>query len=254
MNAIAIAVTTTAVVFVSGVAGTRLGRVLPEHHISQDSKDVVKVGAGFIGTLAALVLGLLVASAKGAYDAKFSEIQHTAAQIIVLDRLMRDYGPPADPIRAQLRELVAKRHSITWISHEVRGEASAPGEPPTTGAERMRAAIAALSPVGEGQRTLQARLLQTIDDFMQIRWLFVAQTTDSVSVPLLVVLVSWLAAISLCTGLFAPRNATVALVAFICSASAGAAIFLIVEMYQPFEGVMRISDAPLRAAMNYLGR
>jgi hypothetical protein len=94
--------------------------------------------------------------------------------------------------------------------------------------------------------------LQIIDDLGQTRWLFTVQSTESASVPLLLVLATWLCVIALCTGLYAPRNGIAATVAVLCAASVSGAVFLIVEMYTPFDGFLRVSDAPFRAALGYL--
>ena len=215
MSASLISLLALAAIVAGAIAGALLGKLLPEHHLSNDSKDIVKFGSGFIATLAALVLGLLVASAKSSFDAKAAEVEASAAKVILLDQALRQYGADAKPARDVLRSVLVSAN--------------------------------------DEQRALKERSLQVVDDFMQTKWLFVAQSTEGVSTPLLVVLVVWLATIAFCTGLYAPRNATVAMVGLLCAASAAGAIFVIVEMYQPFDGILRISDAPLRAALGYLG-
>ena len=244
-----------AIVVAGAIAGSSLGRVLPPHHLNDASKDIVKFGAGIIATLAALVLGLLVASAKSSYDAKADEIEQSAAKIILLDQLLRQYGSEGNHPREILRAVLVSRHSMTWVKSESRasGQTLSPTQA-AAGPDSVRASIAALVPSNESQRSLQARLLQIVDDFMQTRWLFIAQSTVRISIPLLVVLVIWLATIAFCTGLYAPRNATVAAVGLLCAVSVSGAVFLIVEMYEPFDGIMRISDAPLRTAIAYLER
>lgn len=253
MSALGIA----AIVFVSvlggGALGSLLGRKLPPDHLSPESKDIVKFGAGFIATMAALVLGLLVASAKNSYDAKATEIEQTAAKIILLDQSLRQYGPETKSVRDRLRAALIERSRLTWVTSESSAVAEGAAPSPTAGhADAIRAAVAALVPANDSQRALQARSLQILDDLLQTRWLFIAQSTEGISTPLLVVLATWLAAIALCTGLYAPRNATVAMVAVVCAVSVSGAIFLIAEMYEPFSGILKISDAPLRTAIGYL--
>jgi hypothetical protein len=87
----------------------------------------------------------------------------------------------------------------------------------------------------------------------ETRWLMYEQAAATVSVPLLVVLVFWLAALFFSFGLFAPVNATVIVSFFVSALSVSAAIFLIVEMYSPYSGLIQISSAPLRAALAHLG-
>lgn len=81
--------------------------VLPEHHVSPESKDVVKLGMGLIATLAALVLGLLIASAKSSFDAQRTGLQQLAANLVLLDRALTRYGPETKDAREALRRLVA---------------------------------------------------------------------------------------------------------------------------------------------------
>src|SRR6516165_1391537 len=92
-----------AVVFGGALVGMALRRILPEHHLSQDTKDVVKLGMGLIGTIAALVLGLLIASAKSSYDTQKNGLAQMAANVLLLDRILAHYGPETKGCRDQLR-------------------------------------------------------------------------------------------------------------------------------------------------------
>lgn len=248
------------IVFVAVMAGVAVGaalqKVLPKHHLSDDSKDMVKIGTGFIATLAALVLGLLVASATSSFNAKSDEVEQSAAKIILLDRNLRQYGEEAAPVRLLLRDALLAKAKITWVDDEA--EAAAQGTtlrvPPQLGIERIRTRIAALSPANEEQRSLRTESLTLVEDVMQTRWLLIEQSTAAVSAPLLVVLMLWLATIAGCLALYAPRNGTVLAVSVLCALSVSGAIFLIVEMYDPFKGLMKISDAPIRNAIDYLSR
>jgi len=77
---------------------------------------------------------------------------------------------------------------------------------------------------------------------------------SSVPVPFLVVVVFWLTVIFGSFGIFAPRNATVIAVLIVCALSVACSIFLILEMDQPFRGVMKISSTPLRFTLSHLGQ
>lgn len=248
------------IVFVAVMTGVFVGAalqtVLPKHHLNDDSKDMVKIGAGFIATLAAMVLGLLVASATASFNAKYDEVERSAAQIILLDRNLRQYGDEATPVRLLLRDALLAKAKITWVENEA--EAAARGTtlrlPPQLGIERIRTRIAALAPGNEEQRSLRTASMTLVDDLMQTRWLLIEQSTAAVSAPLLVVMTLWLAIIAGCLALYSPRNGTVLAVSVLCALSVSGAIFLIVEMYDPFSGLMKISDAPIRNAIDYLNR
>lgn len=243
------------VVVMTGVlVGTALQSVLPKHHLSIDSKDMVKVVAGFISTLAALVLGLLVSSATSSYNARIDEVERSAAKIVLIDRSLRQYGAEAAPVRSILRDALVARAKVAWIEREAAAatQGASLRVPPELGIESVRARVLALVPGNEEQRSLRAAALALVDDLMQTRWLLIEQSENRVSTPLLVVMTLWVAIIAGCLALYAPRNGTVLVVSALCALSVSAAIFLIVAMYEPFSGLMKISDAPIRAAIDYL--
>src|ERR1700687_3786545 len=84
-----------------GIAlGTLLRTTLPQHHLSQESQDILRLGSGLIATIAALVLGLLIAAAKGSFDTQSGQVKQITADIILLDALVEQYGPGDRPARA----------------------------------------------------------------------------------------------------------------------------------------------------------
>ena len=125
---------------------------------------------------------------------------------------------------------------------------------PTTDSEALIDKIQELSPKDDRQRALQAQALNMAGILIQTRWLMYEQGTNSVSVPMLVILIFWLAAIFTSFGLFAPRNATVITALFVAGGAVSGAIFLILEMYAPFGGLIKLSSAPLRTALTHLGQ
>ena len=179
MSAIAIAVVVFACVFGSALLGLFLRAMLPEHHLSSESKDVVKLAMGLIATMAALVLGLMTASAKSSFDIQNQETVHTAADIIRLDRALARYGPETKEIRDLLRQAVAFRIHLTWPE-----DGSAPGNldsPEMTRAtEGLEDKIRELSPRNDFQREFKSRALQLSGDLLATRWLRVAQLSDPV--------------------------------------------------------------------------
>jgi hypothetical protein len=244
------------IVFACVLGGAVLGMfmrsVLPEHHVNEDSKYIFKLGMGLLATLAALVLGLLIASAKSSYDVKEDEIKQGAVKIILLDRTLRHYGPDADQARAILRRLAATQTDLTWIESDTQVDVrSGDG---SSGIEEVQEKLRALMPANDAQRWLQTRGLQLTTELAQMRWLSIDQHRGSISTPFLVALVFWLAVIFFSFGLFAPRHATIYAVIFACALSVSSAIFLILELDRPFEGLLAISEAPLRNAIAELNR
>ena len=251
MSSLAISTITFACVFGGALLGLWLRSRLPEHHLSADSKEVVKMGMGLVATMAALVLGLLIASAKGSYDTQTAEVTEISAKVVVLDRVLAHYGPETKEVRDLLRSSVVQ--VLDQMGSKDRTSLSQL-EPPSAGREVLLDKIQGLSPKDDRQRSLQAQAFSIAMGLLQTRWLQYQQTTTAVSVPLLVVLVFWLAVIFFGFGLFAPRNATVVASLLICALSVSAAILLILEMYTPHAGLIKISDAPLRSALAHLGR
>src|SRR5215470_3938357 len=114
MSAIAIGSIVFACVFGGALLGMLLRGLLPDRHLSADSKDVVRLGMGLLATMAALVLGLLIASAKGSYDTQRGEVTQMAANVVLLDRVLAHYGPESKDARDLLRRYVAQVLEQMW--------------------------------------------------------------------------------------------------------------------------------------------
>jgi hypothetical protein len=251
MSSTTVSLIVFACVFGGALLGIFLHASLPQHHLSNESKDIVKLGMGLVGTMAALVLGLLVASAKGSYDAQSVELTQMSANIALLDRVLALYGPETKETRALLRGAVARVLDQMWSKDGIGASSSVPT---AAGGEILYDRIQGLSPKNDTQRSLQGQALSMAMDIGKTRWLMYEQTTTSVSMPLLVVLVLWLTVIFISFGLFVPLNATVVSSLFVSTLSVSGAIFLILEMYGPYSGLIQISSAPMRAALAHLGQ
>jgi hypothetical protein len=250
MNYIAIRLIVFACVFGSALFGMFLRGVLPEQHLSADSKDTVRLGMGMVATMAALVLGLLVASAKNFYDTQSTDLTQLSANVILLDRVLAHYGPETKEVRDVLRGAVARTIDLIW--HQ--GQQGSQMAPTAAGGEILYDKIQALSPQNDVQRALKAQASSMAIDLGKLRWLMFEEGSTSISLPMLAVLIFWLAMVFTSFGLFAPRNATTIAALFVCALSVSGAIFLVLEMYKPFEGLMQISSAPLRSALAHLGK
>jgi hypothetical protein len=231
--------------------GVLFRSLLPAEHLSNDTKDVVKLGIALIATMAALVLSLLISSAKGTYDTRGNQLLQVSADIILLDRVLAHYGPETKDARAVLQRSVAAAIERFWPTNRDRPETVAPRASPV---EALYDKIQELLPQSEAQRSLQSQALTLALDLGRIRMLLFEQLGSSIPVPFLVVLVFWLCIIFASFGLFAPRNATVIAVLFVCALSVSGAIFLILELDRSFEGLLQVSSAPLRAALVQLGQ
>jgi hypothetical protein len=249
MNSIVVGSIVFACVFVCALFGMFLRVALPENHLSADSKDVVKLGMGLVATLSALVLGLLIASAKSSYDAQNSALTEMSSKVVLLDRVLAHYGPETKEVRNLLRGTIADFLDHTWP----KDHASSSHAPSGSG-EILIDKIQDLSPQDDRHRALQAQAVSIVMSLGQTRWLQFAQSTTSISKPLLVMVVFWLATLFLGFGLFAPRNGTVVSSLFLTALSVSGAIVMILEMYTPYGELTQISSAPLRAALTQLGK
>lgn len=252
MNSLKIA----AVVFLGAcggaLAGMLLQRVLPESHLRAESKDVVKLGSGLIATMAALVLGLLVGSAKSSFDSQSGGFQQLSTDIILLDQTLAHYGPDAAEPRAQLRRTVAATIERLWPTNHSPAAGLDDAQITHAGAV-LYDSIQSLSPRDEAQRSLKNHALQIGTNLARNRWQLSQPDDGSLPIPFLTVLVFWLFALFVSFGLFAPRNGTVIAVLVVSALSVAGAVFLIVDMDQPFEGLLQVSSAPLRAALERIG-
>jgi hypothetical protein len=238
-------------VFGGALIGMLLHAVLPEHHLNNETKDIVKLGMGLVGTMAALLLGLLVAAAKNSYDAQNSELTQISANIALLDRVLAHYGPETAEIRNGLRNSVTRISQTMWPQDGSKFSSSAP---PVEGVERLFDSIPRLGPRNDEQRYLKQQALSLTMDIAKIRWLMYEQETVLASLPLLTMVGVWLSLIFISFGLFAPFNGTAVSSLFVSSVSVSGAIFLILEMYTPYTGVIAISGNALRAALAQLGQ
>jgi len=247
---ITISLATFLFAFGGALLGMRIHASLPDHHLSTDTKDVVKLGIGLVGTMTALVLGLLLASAKNFYDTQSAELADMSARVVVLDRILAHYGPETKEARATLRSASVQFLERAWSTN---GKLLAPSGTQAPG-EIIFDQIQALSPKDDAQSALKAQALSLVSGLGQMRWLMFEQSASTVSTPFLAALVFWLTIIFLSFGVFAPSNGTVVTTFFVCALSVSSAVFLIVEMYRPYAGLTKISSAPFRAAIAHLGQ
>jgi len=251
MTAFVVASLVLAVVFGGALVGMALRSRLPGHHLDDSAKDTVKLATGIIATMAALVLGLLVSSAKGSFDQMSAELTQAAVKVIQLDHALASYGPQTREIRAELRKHYAEAADALASGNPARIDPLGAGrsvEPIGS----LQVAIRALEPRDDIQRDLRARALALADESSANRWLMVLQRHDSISVPMVVVVVAWLTLIFVGFGLFAPSNGTVVTALLLCATSVAGALFLILEMDDPFGGIVRLSDVPMRRALAIL--
>jgi len=250
MTSMAISLIVFACVLGGALLGLFLRTVLPEDHLSRDSKDLVmNMVVGLMAVMVALVLGLVISSAMDSYAGHTSEIEELSTDIILLDRILAHYGPETKESRDLLRQSVSRALDQIWPEN-----ASRPAQlEPTAGSEGLDDKIQQLSPQNEIQRSLKAQALEIGTKLARTHWLLAEQSGRSIPMEFMLVLVFWLTIIFVSFGLFAPDNKTVVAILFLCALSVTVAVFLILELDQPFQGLIQVSSAPLRNVLSNLG-
>ena len=251
MNSTLIAFIVFVCVLGGAVVGTRLHATLPKHHRDGDSRDVIKLVMGLIATIAALVLGLLIASAHSSYDTQESEVRQLAVHLELTDRVLAHYGPETAAARELLHQIVSDDIDRIWPPA---GKANLGATASRIHAEQLFTKVAELAPVTDAQRFTQSRSLQLLTEMSNTRRLMSEQARGSLSWPFFVVLVFWLVMLFVGFGLFARLNATVFAALFIGALSVAGAIYLILEMNSAYSGLMQISSAPMRSALEQIGK
>lgn len=252
MNSLAISGGTFALVFGGALLGAFLGSRLPKHHLSEENKEVVRLAMALVGTLTGLVLALLIGSAKSYYDTESNELTQASANVALLGRLLHYYGPEANGAQESLRLAVERVLAENWPNEPVDNnwKPSTKGGPIPEVYEKLRA----LEPKDEEHRMMQSEALGLLRNLAQLRWLIIAQSNTTISRPLLFVMIFWMTSIFVSWGLFSRANTVSVTTFFVAALCVSGAIFLILELYAPFGGSLRLSSAVLRLAYDSLSQ
>jgi uncharacterized protein YneF (UPF0154 family) len=253
MNSQIIFLISAACIFAGALLGLWLSRVVPEAHLRDNSRSTIKVVTGMIATLAALVLGLLISSANTFFDSVDTALIHSGARIILLDRALAHYGSETKEAREQLRRTIVGGIEMFWPKESSEGLGLTAFER-ATGMEELQTKIRNLNPATDAQRELRAEAEKLSGEMLEARWLVIAQAQHEIPRTFLVVLLFWLTILHISFGLLAPRNATAITMLLVSALSVSGAIFLILEMYQPLDGMIKVSSAPLRKALELWGK
>jgi hypothetical protein len=237
-------------IFTAAVIGMAVRRVLPEDYVGSDPKEFVRLTTGLIATMTALVLGMMVSSGKSFYDARKNDVAEVSAEIVYIDRTLARYGPETSGIRAEFRQMVQAGIERTWS-----GKLSRTTElKPTKHGEVLLERMELLTPKNDAQAAIKAQAISMILAIRRTQWLlFLKLQQNAVPLPLLVVVISWLAVIFTSFGLFVSPNSTVVVALALAAIAVSSAIFIILEMYKPFGGVLMISPAPILDALSEMG-
>jgi hypothetical protein len=250
MHAFAMSTLIFAIVLGGGIAGMGLRRRLPPEHLVPEAKETVRLATGLIVTMTALVLGMLVSSAKGYYDGQKTVVAQLSSQLIQLNGLFVDYGPEAKPMSEAAYHYAEDAMDRIWP----KAKSGSSQLEPVNYAQKLNEEVERLVPKDERQAATKGQIVAAIRNMRTAYWLmFLESEQASISIPLLVVVTSWLVAIFVSFGMFAPSNATVRMTLLVCALAVSGAIFIIMEMYSPFSGILRVSPVAVQDALNQMG-
>jgi len=244
-----------AISFVTIFGGVLLGRFaarrLPSHHLSSETQSAVTVSIAVIGTLSALVLGLMISAANSSFSARADEVRQLSLQLIRIERNLRRYGPEADNARAKLH---------AWATAKAQQLFPEEGQPPPSSQttiellEKVQDALLVLTPKDERQKYLHTLCLTLSSNLIQARWALEARSGHSIPIPFLVLLIFWLAIVFASFGLFAPANPTAMLALLLCALAVAGGIVLIEDLDNPGSGFIQIPSDSMRRALVEINR
>jgi hypothetical protein len=251
MSSIEVSLIVFASILGSGLVGMAVRRLIPEDALGSSEKEVARLVTGLMTTMAAIVLGMLVSSAKASYDARTNEVAEISSEVVTIDRLLSKYGTETAEIRSQFRLLVEAGVDRIWPPQApVHAELK-----PRDDGDILVDELRLLSPKGEAQVDVKVQVLRLIVDLRQTQWLlFLKSQQSAIPIPLLLVVVTWLALIYFSFGLFTQPSFTISVTLAVGALAASTAVLIILELYTPFRGVLRISSDPILEALSQMGR
>ncbi len=252
MHSVTRAITVALTTFGASLVGMALQWVVPADVLTT-SKGSVGAMVGLVTLLLALVLGLLVFTAFSVFTTQQSEAQSLGPVVIELDVILEQYGPEAIRGRVGLREALG-RSRRRFFGDARHGPEAHTFEETRATMHWMNTYFDSLQPSTERQRQLLTSAKDLAKKFAETQMLMTRQLSNPFPPYLLIVVVCWASALFLGNGLVATPNG-VSVVAHLAGATAiGSAIFLILELSQPYSGVVRLSSAGLDRLLQVLGQ
>lgn len=237
-------------IFGAGLLGFALSGFVPESHKTEETRKTVHNLMSIVALLAALVLGLLVASTKSSFDVRSQEIQQFSANLTLLDRELAHFGQDAVKMREMLRAFTTRKIAQTWTD---RGPDLARDTAESVQLiDEIEGAIRMFAPVDEAHILGRKNALDIVRELKRTSRLLSVQQINTTPRPFLIVFVFWLSALFLTHTIFAPFNGTVVVAVFIGALSVSVAINLIFDMDRPFTGFIKVSPVPMQQALDMM--
>jgi len=252
MLSMVIALVVGASTFGLGVVGHYLQRFLPARHMSSGSREIIGAVIGLVSLLLALVLGTLVGSAYATYATQRTNIETLCARALDLDLAFREFGAEAKPLRDALMSSMQDAYEAIWVRGGSYGQQFDPSLYMKR-FENWNEMVAALSVQTPAQTRLVGAIAADSASFQQTRILTSLELAGSISWPLITVVASWGMLLFFGYGVLFGVNGTSAAALALGSFAIASAIFLILQLSQPYSGVFRVPSGSMErtlAALN----
>jgi hypothetical protein len=253
MNPVYFALCVFAVVFAGGALGLVLQGRIPEVCTTGGPRDMIGAVAGLITLLSALVLGLLIWTAYGVYTSQKVAVQSLAASALQLDLDLKDYGPDAASEREQLKNRVAATVDEIWGLRQT--DMKFAGESFSAAIDIFRHAhtyLDALHPATDEQKQAQSDARRLVDSIGQTRLQMAFALADPVSYPLVFIVIGWAFCLFSAYGLLSKHHLMSLVAVGVGAVAVASAIYLIVDLSDPYSGVFRVSASPIREVLAYM--
>jgi Protein of unknown function (DUF4239) len=234
--------------FVAIMAGIAAGMYLRRHvdldRLGPATKEVIRPGASYLATLSAVLISLMIASAKSSYDSQDAHFRTLAAYLVETDQLLAQYGPETTEIRILMRQAVPAAVDRIW--REKRSAVQDSAFTAASLAEQVNSAVATLRPANDAQRALKKRIEEASAEIARTRVLMFADSEAAILTPFLLILIFWLAVVFASYSLFVQPSRVVLAAFLVFALSISSALFLVADLSQPFVGLMQIPKEQLR--------
>ncbi|HYA72508.1 MAG TPA: hypothetical protein VEF36_05075, partial [Roseiarcus sp.] len=252
MDSLEIAFLVGVLAFVSGLIGLKLQLLLPDHHTSDRSRDMIAAISGLLGLLLALVLGTLIGASYSFYATQKAELETLDARALQYDSALAAYGPEAQPGRDGLKKAIQQGYDMFWGAGQSDPKAQSVAVA-LAGLKKMDHFLLSLTPTTDAQKQLLTTASVNASWIEQTRLLMSLQLAAPIPWPLIIIVVSWSLLLFCGYGLLSRLNATVVATLALGSFAVASAIFLIIELNQPYTGLFRISPAVIMQTLDALG-
>ena len=251
MQSVIISVAVGLLAFAMGLVGLYLKQRLPERHMSMGSRDMIGAIMGLLSLLLALVLGILVGSAHQFFTGQKAELESLGARSLELELAFRQYGSETEPLRQMMKTSVQEAYDAAQGNREAYEQHFEIGDY-LSKFEKWNDMVASLAPRTPQQTALLSSIRSISASFQQTRLLMSEQLASSISWPLLVIVVGWALLLFCGFGVMSGLNLTSVVALALGAFAVATAIFLILELNQPFSGLLHVPTMSIEATLKAL--